>query len=383
MSEPGWLRDAETGERLVVAAGGNWIVAGAGALERLVAALEPGGTREPPKPTPNVTFDLSEISALDTAGAWLLRQAARRYEATGASVSWEGVAERFRPLFDLVEANEGKKPERPPRVNALVAAIERLGKTTVEGGHEAVALTSFIGLATITGLRALARPRRFRLVSLTNQIEQTGLNAMPIVGLMAFLIGIVLAYQGAIQLRKFGAEIYTIDMLAITIPREIGVLLTAIMVAGRSGSAFTAQIGTMKVNEEIAAMQALGLDPLEILVLPRINALMITLPILALFSVFVGMVGGAAMAIVSLDMAAIQFLNRLQEAMTLKHFMVGMVKAPVFAYLIAIVGCYQGLRVSGGAESVGRLTTRAVVLSIFLVIVADAVFSIMFAAMDI
>jgi len=375
-SEPGWIREGTSGGRLVLSAGGSWTVAGAAALEAAVAALKPGAARD-------VAFDLSGISALDTAGVWLLRQAARRYEEAGASVAWEGVAERFRPLFDLVAENEGHKPERPPHVNALVAAVERLGKTTVEAGHEAVALTAFIGLATITGLRAFARPRRFRPVSLTNQIEQTGLNALPIVGLMAFLIGIVLAYQGAIQLRKFGAEIYTIDMLAITIPREIGVLLTAIMVAGRSGSAFTAQIGTMKVNEEIAAMQALGLDPMEILVLPRINALIVTLPILTLFSVFVGMVGGAAMAIVSLDMAAVQFLDRLQEAMTIKHFMVGMVKAPVFAYLIAVVGCYQGLRVSGGAESVGRLTTRAVVLSIFLVIVADAVFSIMFASMGI
>lgn len=374
-NEPGWIREAETGGRLVLSAGGGWTVAGAAALEGLVAALKPAAG--------DVGFDLSQISALDTAGVWLLRQAARRYEEAGANVAWEGVAERFQPLFELVEANEGHKPERPAHVNPVVAAIARLGEHTVEGWHEAVALTSFIGLATITGLRAFARPRRFRLVSLTNQIEQTGLNAIPIVGLMAFLIGVVLAYQGAIQLRKFGAEIYTIDMLAITIPREIGVLLTAIMVAGRSGSAFTAQIGTMKVNEEIAAMQALGLDPMEILVLPRINALMITLPILALFSVFVGMVGGAAMAIVSLDMAAVQFLIRLQEAMTMKHFMVGMVKAPVFAYLIALVGCYQGLRVSGGAESVGRLTTRAVVLSIFLVIIADAVFSIMFASMGI
>ena len=376
MGESGWIREGTKDGRLVLAAGGDWTVAGAAALEGLVEGLEPGATRD-------VAFDLSEISALDTAGVWLLRQAAHRYEAAGASVAWDGVAERFRPLFELVEENEGRKPERPPRFNAVAAAIARLGRNSIEAGEETVALTAFIGQTTITGLRALLRPGRFRLVSLTNQIEQTGLNAMPIVGLMAFLIGIVLAYQGAVQLRNFGAEIYTIDMLAITIPREIGVLLTAIMVAGRSGSAFTAQIGTMKVNEEIAAMQALGLDPMEILVLPRINALIVTLPILTLFSVFVGMVGGAAMAIVSLDMGATQFLGRLQEAMTLKHFMVGMVKAPVFAYLIAVVGCYQGLRVSGGAESVGRLTTRAVVLSIFLVIVADAVFSIMFAAMDI
>jgi phospholipid/cholesterol/gamma-HCH transport system permease protein len=376
MSEPGWIREGTTDGRLVVAAGGGWTVAGAAALEALVGALRPGDASE-------VGFDLSGISALDTAGVWLLREAARRYEEAGASVAWEGVATRFRPLFELVEANEGQKPERPPHANAVVAAVARLGAHTIEAGRETVALTAFIGLAAITSLRAFMRPRRFRLVSLTNQIEQTGLNAMPIVGLMAFLIGIVLAYQGAIQLRNFGAEIYTIDMLAITIPREIGVLLTAIMVAGRSGSAFTAQIGTMKVNEEIAAMQALGLDPMEILVLPRINALIITLPILTLFSVFVGMVGGAAMAIVSLDMAAVQFLSRLQEAMTLNNFLVGMVKAPVFAYLIAVVGCYQGLRVTGGAEGVGRLTTRAVVLSIFLVIVADAVFSVMFAVMDI
>jgi phospholipid/cholesterol/gamma-HCH transport system permease protein len=373
--EPGWIREEKSDARTVLSAGGAWTVAAAPKLEAQLAALTPAGR--------DTAFDLSEMETLDTAGAWLLRQAAERYEAAGARVSWQGMADRFRPLFDLVEENEGKEPERSRRPNALVAALERLGGTTVEAGRETVALTAFIGQASVTAARALLRPKRFRLVSLANQIEQTGLNAMPIVGLMAFLIGVVLAYQGAIQLRKFGAEVYTIDMLAITIPREIGVLLTAIMVAGRSGSAFTAQIGTMKVNEEIAAMQALGLDPMEILVLPRINALVVTLPILTLFSIFVGMVGGAAMAIVSLDMAATQFVDQLQKSMTLSHFVVGMVKAPVFAYLIAVVGCYQGLRVSGGAESVGRLTTRSVVLSIFLVIVADAVFSIMFAWMGV
>jgi phospholipid/cholesterol/gamma-HCH transport system permease protein len=374
--EPGWIREAQVAGQPVLSAGGAWTFAGATALERLVAGLTPGPSRD-------LSFDLSEISALDTAGVWLLRRAAERYEEAGTSVSWQGVADRFRPLFELVAQNEGNEPERPPRVNAVIAAIERLGKTTIEAGHEAVGLTSFIGQVAITGLRAVAQPRRFRVVSLTNQIEQTGLNALPIVGLLSFLIGIVLAYQGAVQLRSFGAEVYTIDMLAITIPREIGVLLTAIMVAGRSGSAFTAQIGTMKVNEEVAAMQALGLDPLEILVLPRINALIITLPILTLFAIFVGMLGGGAMAIVSLGMGTAQFIDRLQEAMTLKHFLVGMVKAPVFAYLVAVVGCYEGLHVSGGAEGVGRLTTRSVVLAIFLVIVADAVFSIMFASMGI
>ncbi len=373
---PGWIKQSANKDRLELAAGGAWTIAGAAALETIVGDLSPGAAKQ-------VRFELSGISALDTAGVWLLRRTAKMYQAAGASVVFEGAAERFAPLFELVEENEDSHPPRPVHANPLLAMIRRVGETTVEAWQEAVALVGFIGHVSVTWARAFARPRRFRLVSLANQIERTGLDAIPIVGLMAFLIGVVLAYQGATQLRRFGAEIFTIDLLALSILREIGVLLTAILIAGRSGSAFTAEIGTMKVNEEIDAMRALGLDPMEILVLPRVIALMVTLPILTFLSDVVAMIGGAAMAIVSLDMTATQFIGRLEASIKPTHFLVGMVKAPVFAYLIAVVGCYEGLRVSGGAESVGRLTTRSVVQSIFLVIIADAVFSILFSAMGI
>lgn len=372
---PGWIRQDDDDGRLVISAGGAWTIAGAAVLERQVEALAVPGRAK------TVLLDISAVSGLDTAGAWLLRRTARRYEESGASIDYAGLDDRSRPLFDLVAANRDSAPPTAPRVNPLIAIVERLGRASIEAGREALALLNFVGLVGVTFARAVARPRRFRPVALTNQIERTGLDALPIVGLMAFLIGVVLAYQGATQLRRFGAEIFTIDLMAISILREIGVLLTAIMIAGRSGSAFTAEIGTMKVNEEIAAMQALGLDPVEILVLPRINALIITLPLLTLFADFVGLVGGGAMALLSLDLTATQFIGRLEDAITPAQFMVGMVKAPVFAFLIAAVGCYQGLRVSGGAESVGRLTTHAVVQSIFMVIVADAIFSIMFSAM--
>ncbi len=372
----GWIRRDDTGGRVRLVAGGRWTVADIAALDEQAAGLA-GDAAGP------VGIDVSAVAGLDTAGVWLLRRIAHRLEAAGATVGFAGIAPGSRALFDLVAANEGRLPPPVPRPNAAVAAVERLGRAAVGAGRETVALTAFIGQATITGLRAIRRPRRFRIVSLANQIERTGLDALPIVGLMAFLIGIVLAYQGATQLRRFGAEIFTIDLMAVSILREIGVLLTAILIAGRSGSAFTAEIGTMKVNEEVAAMNALGLDPMEILVLPRIAALVIALPLLTLFADFVGLAGGAAMTIVSLDLTATQFLGRLHDAITPGQFMVGMVKAPVFAYLIAVVGCHEGLSVEGGAESVGRMTTRSVVHSIFLVIIADAVFSIMFSAMGI
>jgi phospholipid/cholesterol/gamma-HCH transport system permease protein len=373
---PGWIKQVETDGRLVVSAGGEWTVAGAAALERAVAALTPG-------PAAQVCFDLSALERVDTAGVWLLQRAARHCREAGAEIEFHGLDDRFRPLFDLVAANRDCEAESEPPRSAIVALLERVGRGAFVAWDETVALTGFLGVVMVTGLRALTRPRRLRLVALANQVERTGFDALPIVGLMSFLIGVVLAYQGATQLRQFGAEIFTIDLMAISILREIGVLLTAIMIAGRSGSAFTAEIGTMKVNEEVAAMEAIGLDPVEVLVLPRIGALVISLPILTLFADFVGMVGGGAMALVSLDLTATQFIGRLQDAVVLEHFVVGMVKAPVFAFLIAIVGCFEGLRVSGGAEGVGRLTTRSVVQSIFLVIVADAAFSIVFSVIGV
>jgi phospholipid/cholesterol/gamma-HCH transport system permease protein len=209
-------------------------------------------------------------------------------------------------------------------------------------------------------------------------IEQTGLNALPILGLLTFLIGVVLSFQGADQLRRFGADVFVVNLLGISILREIGVLMTAIIVAGRSGSAFTAQIGTMKVNQEVDALRTLGLDPLELLVVPRVLALMITLPLLAFFADVMGLFGGAMMTYTTQGITFAQFIKQLNSAIGLSTFVVGIVKAPVFALVIAMVGCYEGLKVSGSAESVGRLTTRSVVEGIFLVIVMDAAFSILF-----
>ncbi|MGH6718260.1 MAG: MlaE family ABC transporter permease, partial [Alphaproteobacteria bacterium] len=226
--------------------------------------------------------------------------------------------------------------------------------------------------------RTAVRPARLRFISLVNHMEHVGLNAMPIVGLLSFLIGVVLAYQGADQLRRFGAELFTVNLLGVSVLRELGVLIASIIIAGRSGSAFTAQIGTMKVNQEVDALLALGLDPIEILVLPRAFALILTLPLIVFYANLMGLAGGALMSLFVLDLSLGQFVRQLNEAVTTTTFWVGMVKAPVFAFIIALVGCYCGLKVKGNAESVGRMTTQSVVEAIFLVIVTDAAFSILF-----
>ena len=226
--------------------------------------------------------------------------------------------------------------------------------------------------------RQFVQPRRIRIISLIAQIEQTGLNAMPIIGLISFLIGVVLAYQGYDQLRAFGGQIFTVNLVGISVLREMGILLTAIIVAGRTGSSFTAQIGTMQVNEEVDALRTLGLDPLDVLVLPRVTALIIALPLLTFYSDMCALLGGGVACVLLLDMTPSQYLTQLSHAVTLPHFLVGMSKAPIFALLISMVGCFEGLRVTGSAESVGQLTTQSVVESLFLVIVFDAMFSVLF-----
>ena len=229
----------------------------------------------------------------------------------------------------------------------------------------------------------MLHPRRLRLTALVAQMEQTGVNAVPIVGLLSFLIGVVLAYQGADQLRRFGAEIYTVNLLGVGILRELGVLMAAIIIAGRSGSAFTAQIGTMRVNEEIDAMRTIGLDPVEVLVIPRLFGLMLTLPMLTLCANLLGIFGGALMSWVALGITPPQFTRQLQSALYAWTFWIGLVKAPFFAFIIALIGCYEGFQVARSAESVGRMTTLSVVEAIFFVIVADAAFSIVFSILKI
>ena len=372
-----WLKTSLDGSRLILAAGGAWTIRDAAVLESALENVSPDGATA-------ASIELSQVTELDTAGAWLVRRTALSLEAAGVPTEISGMADAYQPLGRIVEqtADCATQPVSVP-YNYWRAMVERVGRATYEVLGEGKALLGFYG-QTVAGFGALVRrPGRLRYTALVNQVELTGLNAIPIVCLLSFLIGIVIAFVGADQLRRFGAEIFTVDLLGVIMLREIGVLMTAIMVAGRSGSAYTAQIGTMQVNEEVDALRTLGLDPMEVLVLPRIAGLLISLPMLAFLAEIAGLLGGAMMATMVLDVTFTQFVRQLESVVTLNHFAVGMVKAPVFAYIIAIVGCYEGLRVSGSAESVGRMTTKSVVTSIFLVIIADAIFSVIFSTLRI
>ena len=372
-----WLRTSKEQDSLILTAGGAWTVRQAAEIDGVLRSVAFDGARR-------AVFELSGLTAFDSAGAWLLTRTLAECQDRGMPTETRGLADNYLPLLRVVETAQEGAEVRPAILRKYwLAMVERVGVATFDFFAEAKALISFYGMTVLAYLEIFRRPRLFRMISLVNQIEQSGLNAIPIVCLLSFLIGIVIAYVGADQLRQFGAEIFTVNLLGVIMLREIGVLLAAIMIAGRSGSAYTAQIGTMQVNEEIDAMRTLGLDPMHVLVLPRINGLLVSLSILAFLSNVAGLLGGAVMATVVLDVTFVQFLQQLKSVVSLNHFFVGMVKAPVFAFIIAIVGCYEGLRVSGSAESVGRMTTKSVVTSIFLVIIADAIFSIIFSTLKV
>ena len=352
---------------------GRWTIGSAAELDRRLGEVERSTARR-------VAFDLRGLEAIDTAGAWLLLRTRERLVGRGAKVAIENLAAEFEPL--LRQVGESKpapiaKPKKPLNPLAeLGEAIERMWAKTQS-------LLGFFGVVSIGFWRTVKQPRRLRWTSFISHMEQTGVDSLPIVGLLSFLIGVVLAYQGLDQLRRFAAEIYTINLVGISVLREMGVLLTAIILAGRTGSAFTAQIGTMKVNEEVDALRTLGLDPVEVLVLPRLLALVVTLPLLTFYANCMGLFGGAVMTHFALDVPFTTFFRQLQSFLTTWSWWVGLLKAPFFAAIIAIVGCYEGLRAARSAESVGRLTTTSVVESIFLVIVLDAAFSILFSVIGI
>jgi len=370
MTDPGWVKSESASDGQAWRFGGAWTLSHANALDEATAALRPGAGA--------LTFDLSALEMLDTAGAWLIMRSAERAGAAGAQVRWIEPPEILLPLFKRV-AEAGPEPaEKPVRRVLLLDWLADLGAATEAVLKDSLDLIAFFGALVETFGRIIVNPRRLRWVSVISHIERTGLNALPIVGLISFLVGVVLAFQGADQLARFGAQIYTINMVGIMVLREMGVLLTSIVVAGRSGSAFTAEIGAMQVNEEVDALRVTGLDPMEVLVAPRVIALMISLPLLTFFADIMGLLGGGVISIGLLDTSFSGYWARLNSAVALNTFLVGIVKAPVFALLIALVGCYEGLRVTGSAESVGRLTTRSVVEAIFLVIVFDAFFSVLF-----
>lgn len=362
---PPFLR--EDGERLSV--GGDWTLALAAQLAGAVARQRAGLPE-------HLRIDASAITRLDTAGARLLLDLADPGRI-------DGLDPRRHALLEAVA--RATLPDATParRDYGLLKLFERTGAAVQAITRDAIRLVGFIGLVLATLARSLPDPRRWRPTALAYHLEQTGLDAVPIVVLLNFLVGAVVAFLGATVLKDFGATIYTVELIGYSFLREFGVLLTAILIAGRSGSAFTAQIGSMKAREEIDAIRTLGLDPVEVLVLPRLLALLIALPLLTLLAMLAGIVGGAVVGALSMDISPTLFLTRLHELGATRHFWVGMSKAPVFAFLIATIGCLEGFKVSGSAASVGTHTTSSVVQAIFMAILVDALAAVFFMEIDV
>lgn len=329
-----------------------------------------------------LVIDMSEVKRLDTVGAMMLQRT--MHSCTGRTKVSQFIrgAEPQMALLSQVENHLAPCHVEPLHGNAFVALVNRLGQGVADAYFASLEILSFIGLALSTAGRVLANPKKMRWTSTVYHMEEAGLNAMPIIGLMSFLIGAVVAYMGAKILRLFNADIFTVELVGISVMREFGVLLTAILIAGRSGSAFTAQIGSMKIREEIDAMRVLGLDPMETLVLPRVLALVIMMPVLALVAAVLGVIGGGLVAATAMEISPVLFIARFQETMVIEHFLAGLIKAPFFAFVIAIIGCFQGMEVEGSAESLGQRTTLSVVQSLFLVIVIDAFFAMFYLEID-
>lgn len=374
---PPWVRIAREGPTLRISVGGPWIARHAALLDPQLRAIDAGGVSQ-------VEIDGSGVASLDSTGCWLLVRTKIGFEAAGLRVPVFVVPELYAALLASIETEHVTAPVVIPEPPSLEAFLEQTGRATVHVLVQGYGILGYIGRVTLEWLEAFYAPRgNLRVAALVHQIEEVGINALPIIGLLMFLMGIVLAYQGADQLKRFDLEILTINALGIGVLREIGVLFTAIIVAGRSGSAFTAQIGTMKVNEEIDAMQTIGLNVVDVLILPRLIALVIVLPFLTFYADIMAMIGGAVMCYFDLGITIPMFVRQLHDAVTINTFLVGLIKAPVFAYVIAMVGCYEGMNVERNAASVGKLTTRSVVESVFLVIVLDAGFSVLFSMLGI
>lgn len=351
---------------------GAWTVAEAAALDKALKRL-----RVPIPPTPDFVgeVDIAGIAEIDTAGAWLLQRTASAWQQGGLKTHYAGATESFRVLIEEVHRRGQAKMPELEKTDAARQWMETANASVSSAWRGSLELTAFLGEVAAAVVRLFKEPSRFRTTSFFHHLDHAGLRALPIVALICFLIGAVVMQQGVVQLRPFGAEPFAVDMVAILALREVGILLTAIMVAGRSGSAFTAEIGSMKMREEIDAMRTLGIDPMDTLVLPRVLALVLALPLLTFLGDIMALAGGGVMAFAVLGLDFSTYLDKLRDAADFQHFMAGMIKAPFAAIIIALVGCLEGLRVEGSAESLGVHVTAAVVKAIFLVIVLDAVFA--------
>ena len=318
-------------------------------------------------------IDLADVDRMDTIGVWVVHRFADR---CGAEIA--GLNEDQERLFEQVREADAPVAKPPRPKNAFIHMLQEVGEATATAGQTLLGLLGFMGATTIAFLKVLRHPSRFRFNATVHRFEVVGVSALAIIGLMSFLIGIVIAQQGAVQLRQFGAEVFTINLVGRITLRELGVLMTAIMVAGRSGSAFAAQIGTMRLTEEVDAMQTIGISPMEALVVPRIMAAVLMMPLLGFYAAGVAIVGGAFVGQFMLGIPFWTFLSRIQDVVPLHDLWVGLVKAPVFGLIVALAGCYHGMQVKGNSEEVGRRTTMAVVTGIFAVIVIDAFFAVFF-----
>ena len=360
------------GDRLELTASGSWTASHAMELETAIDRL--AGEASQAK---NVAIDMAGVSEFDTFGAWLLERLTRAWSCETAIV---GLPQHDRGLLKEMHAVNREPARAAARENRIIGTLASVGRAGAGLSRDLVHFADMLGAVGVASVRVLMRPREFRFTSTVNQLDRVAWQAVPIILLITFLIGGIIAQQGIFHFRKFGAELYSVDLVGILVLREIGVLIVAIMVAGRSGSSYTAELGSMKMREEIDALRTMGFDPVEVLILPRIAVLIIALPVLTFLGSMSALYGGGLVAWLYGGMSPDIYLSRLTEAISLTHFKVGMLKAPFMGLVIGIVACAEGLRVKGSAESLGLQTTASVVESIFLVIVLDGLFAIFFAS---
>jgi phospholipid/cholesterol/gamma-HCH transport system permease protein len=369
------LKSELKGERLELLAFGSWTAPHAGELETLVDSVAGEAAK-----AKDVSIDMKGVREFDTFGAWLLERLAREGRSAGRETVILGLPAHDRGLLAEMHGVNRESPPKPTPDNPLVASLAAVGRAGIGLANGLLVFADMLGALSVATARMALRPREFRLTSTINQLDRVAWQAVPIILLITFLIGAIISQQGIFHFRKFGAELYSVDLVGILVLREIGVLIVAIMVAGRSGSSYTAELGSMKMREEIDALRTMGFDPVEVLILPRIVVLIIALPMLTFLGSMAALYGGGLVAWLYGGISPDIYISRLTEAISLTHFKVGIIKAPFMGLVIGVVACAEGLRVRGSAESLGLQTTKSVVESIFLVIVLDGLFAIFFAS---
>jgi phospholipid/cholesterol/gamma-HCH transport system permease protein len=363
------------GERLELAAGGSWTASHAGELEQAAdrLAVETASAR-------SIAIDMAGVRKFDTFGAWMLERLMREWASAGRKTSITGLPEHDRGLLAAMDRVNLEPAPQALKSNRLLTGLASVGRAAVGAGRDLLGFADMFGALGVAAVRVMRRPRDFRFTSAVHQLDRVGWQAVPIILLITFLIGGIIEQQGIFHFRKFGAELYAVDLVGILVLREIGVLIVAIMVAGRSGSSYTAELGSMMMREEIDALKTMGFDPVEVLILPRVLVLVIAVPVLTFIGSMAALYGGGVVAWLYGGMSPDIFIARLTDAISVTHFKVGIIKAPFMGLVIGIVACEAGLQVKGSAESLGLQTTASVVKSIFLVIVLDGLFAIFFAS---